>query len=589
MAGLLSPNGDAQDSIRRIGARRPGPVAPKGQVPGDIWYDTANLTLNVWTGTYWQIVSGAGISPGTSAFYNGLELYQPASTPYIDFHRAANSAGDGGADYDVRLILDANDRLSLIGGGLRMSAGNFWMESGQLYITNGWLRTQTTGQGWYHEVHGGGIFMRNNTSVEVYGGREFYAENWIGALEARMGRWGGSAGHAVFTHSGSGSLGYMVRNDYRLWAMCNGTFHVRADGNDVIAFQNDYLHHYRPINMARNQIRLYEWNDGNHVVVYLAGSDTEGPNVHGWGGGQIRSAANDATARLQWGDGNFVLFDNGGAWGMKSIPSGLKLKQEVKTLDKKSALDKVRKLRPVEFKRKYYDARPERRKKLEEAKAKPRPKSLPDPGPHPGDDADEETINDWLKALQKKEERDRAIVEYEWEIENAEALLEHMEWRWKTQFDTDVQRPELGFIAEEMNEIEPAAVLPPPPICPVRPPGQRKEGMRTAMELPPEHERITTHSIMYGQLTALLAAALQEEDEVVKSTVEKAIKMEAKLVAQEKKLVAQEEKMEKRIAAQEAKIAAQEEKLVAQEQKLAQSEARLKGVEKKVTGTNSPE
>lgn len=584
---LLSPiSPDGGDAKRRVGARRPGPIAPKGESMGDIWYDTANKILKVWNGTFWQNVGGGGIVPGTSAFYDGIELYQPSSTPYIDFHRAANPAGDGSADYNMRLINSASGTLRLTGGSFAITSGGLLVENGQMWITNGWLRTQTTGQGWYHEVHGGGIFMRNNTSVEVYGGREFYAENWIGALEARMGRWGGSAGHAVFTHSGSGSLGYMVRNDYRLWAMCNGTFHVRADGNDVIAFQNDYLHHYRPINMARNQIRLYEWNDGNHVLVYLAGSDTEGPNVHGWGGGQIRSAANDATARLQWGDGNFVLFDNGGAWGMKSIPSGLKLKQEVKTLDKKSALDKVRKLRPVEFKRKYYDARPERRKKLEEAKAKPRPVPLPDPGPHPGDDKDEETINAWLEKIRQKEERDRAIVEYEWEIENAEALLEHMEWRWATQFDPTVQRPELGFIAEEMNEIEPAAVLPPPPICPVRPPGQRKKGMRTKMELPPEHERITTHSIMYGQLTALLAAALQEEDEVVKATVDKASKMEEKLVAQEKKLAAQEQTLEKKLAAQEAKIAAQEEKILAQEQKLLQSEARLKGVEKKVTGTS---
>ena len=42
------------DGVIRSGARRPGPTAPNGEVVGDLWYNTATLTLMVWNGTAWD-------------------------------------------------------------------------------------------------------------------------------------------------------------------------------------------------------------------------------------------------------------------------------------------------------------------------------------------------------------------------------------------------------------------------------------------------------------------------------------------------------------------------------------------------------
>lgn len=52
---------------------------------------------------------------GNPELREGLELYHPSDTPYIDFHRAANPTEDAGADYNIRLINQTNDWLDLIG------------------------------------------------------------------------------------------------------------------------------------------------------------------------------------------------------------------------------------------------------------------------------------------------------------------------------------------------------------------------------------------------------------------------------------------------------------------------------------------
>jgi hypothetical protein len=77
-----------------------------------------------------SVTFGATTFSGTlTTTGNGLELYQPASTPFIDFHHAANSAGDGGADYNMRIINDASGQLSVFGGKLAMGSGSQFISS----------------------------------------------------------------------------------------------------------------------------------------------------------------------------------------------------------------------------------------------------------------------------------------------------------------------------------------------------------------------------------------------------------------------------------------------------------------------------
>lgn len=127
--------------LRRSGARRPGSGFPSGPVTGDLFYETDTKILWVWDGAAWQNVSAGGggfTSPG-------IELYNPSSTPYIDWHRAANPAGDGGADFNMRLINDANNvlRISSASGvdtatGGRLHVGNAWMGSSPPHGAAGW-------------------------------------------------------------------------------------------------------------------------------------------------------------------------------------------------------------------------------------------------------------------------------------------------------------------------------------------------------------------------------------------------------------------------------------------------------------------
>lgn len=87
----------------------------------------------VWilrTGGVLIVMGKLGLSVGGASYISpGLELYHPASTPYIDFHRAVNPAGDSNADYNVRLINDEASYLHLVAGSMRL---------------DGWIRTNVT-------------------------------------------------------------------------------------------------------------------------------------------------------------------------------------------------------------------------------------------------------------------------------------------------------------------------------------------------------------------------------------------------------------------------------------------------------------
>lgn len=107
--------------ILRKGTRMPGPLAPNGAVIGDIWYDTTNKSLKVWNGTAWFEVGAEGAFANTTRFSEGVELYHPGITPYVDWHRAATPLGDAGADYNMRMILDGSEQISIYS-----SAGAQW-------------------------------------------------------------------------------------------------------------------------------------------------------------------------------------------------------------------------------------------------------------------------------------------------------------------------------------------------------------------------------------------------------------------------------------------------------------------------------
>lgn len=135
--GGLSKN---DNGTLRVGNRMPSDTAPKGEIIGDLWYDTSVSSLKVWNGSTW-----VGAASGVAIITPGFEIYHPANTPYIDFHRAANPAGDSNADFNVRFINDADNvmRLSTLSAadsttGGRYHIGNAVVGSHPVHGPSGW-------------------------------------------------------------------------------------------------------------------------------------------------------------------------------------------------------------------------------------------------------------------------------------------------------------------------------------------------------------------------------------------------------------------------------------------------------------------
>ena len=71
--------------------------------------------------------------------------------------------------------------------GAAGAGGNLTVR-GQTYA-RGWLRTQNSGEGWYHEVHGGGWFMDDNTWIKAYNGKGILSHGTVqgNRVEATLG------------------------------------------------------------------------------------------------------------------------------------------------------------------------------------------------------------------------------------------------------------------------------------------------------------------------------------------------------------------------------------------------------------------
>lgn len=159
-------------------------------------------------------------------FRDGVELYHPSSTPYIDFHTAANPAGDSNADYRWRMIVPGTDRIEFQAPGAAVkhtfwSDGEYWATSiglgGDntynvgLMVHNGWIRVKGTyglywedyGVGWtvslngYPGTRGAQILNYNECQVELYGG----GVRWNDAsMVTAMGGGGADVGYCVHHH-----------------------------------------------------------------------------------------------------------------------------------------------------------------------------------------------------------------------------------------------------------------------------------------------------------------------------------------------------------------------------------------------------
>ncbi|MBN4945024.1 tail fiber domain-containing protein [Stenotrophomonas maltophilia] len=111
---------------------------------------------------------------------------------------------------------------------------------------NGWMRSNTSGCGWYHQVHGGGWFMQDNTWIRTYNGK--------GVLIGGPGGSGGDLrlesysptitcydtdnGTTHWLHCNDNNHGFLASNAFSWCAYRDGSNNWIATGN-IVAYASD--------------------------------------------------------------------------------------------------------------------------------------------------------------------------------------------------------------------------------------------------------------------------------------------------------------------------------------------------------------
>lgn len=322
---------------------------------------------------------------GNYAFSDGIELYQSASTPYIDFHRAADPAGDAGADYNVRLINDASGRLSLLGGYFFATGG---ITAGPNAFSDPEPVT-TTGSS-------SGISMRSRsdntdrwviypTSGELriwHNADRFTMNDTIFAMNDNVMRWRGigDGNHRTEYQSGVDAVNHTMNSNIRFASTSVYVAQITVDGQILARFQD-----------GNSRVKLGSWNangvfggifndvrssaNGNHYMVMHANNDNS--QYYGFGadnGNHVFRCANNGSTIACFGNtnggvgsnlnvtmgipalsgGNTMNIQAGGNFQVGYISSSGRHKLNVRTLKNTPDPDSQRdnplfKMRPVRF------------------------------------------------------------------------------------------------------------------------------------------------------------------------------------------------------------------------------------------------
>lgn len=124
------------DNIRRVGARRPGPLAPDGATVGDLWYDTTTLTLKAWNGSAW--VSGSGGSSGTIALNDGTLFLRSETDGCHRIKFVSGTQGDLGSMDGAAIMGNGRSALFSNSCGTGSAGGNWrfvWDTNGDCFCS----------------------------------------------------------------------------------------------------------------------------------------------------------------------------------------------------------------------------------------------------------------------------------------------------------------------------------------------------------------------------------------------------------------------------------------------------------------------
>ena len=268
------------------------------RVYGGIKSIGASATIGVGdrgTGSEWNIYASSNImrfwwagNPAGDKFAFGSDGQLAASRARLSAEAPLHfTFGDGGlsriyawgtsgaGDDMFNVLRNGTSNYNLFWNG-NMEASNTLRVGNQIYLNGGWFRTQQSGCGWYHEVHGGGWFMQDNTWIRTYNGR--------GVLVAGP---GGSTGDirlestsptitfydtdqntTHWLHCNDNNIGFLASNSFSWATYRNGSNDWVCVGN-IVGYSSDerLKHHIYDVDRAiptdffnRFKVREFDWD-----------------------------------------------------------------------------------------------------------------------------------------------------------------------------------------------------------------------------------------------------------------------------------------------------------------------------------------
>lgn len=292
-----------------------------------------------------------GTAPAPNRYWDGLELASPNSTPYLDFHRSTNP--EEATDYNMRFILDGAGIFHVYGGrfivdatasvdALSVEGANANLKIGPRDTSAFWaLYSNASRLRFWSSTVSGDLFTIDQASGNIFPGPQAflgrdpsYGNTFAQFSHVNRQAAGqycvlqGSGGESYMNAGGSGNVVYMRQNntDIGLFIGTNGDFNRLnlTTGADAGTWDQRVLRLHAP---SRPGIAFY--HTGNGQADQLC---DQGPRVDclDWAGNGFPSGAS-----------SFVTISR----------EATKIKDTIKTLDKKHEHERHKKLRPVRFKR----------------------------------------------------------------------------------------------------------------------------------------------------------------------------------------------------------------------------------------------
>lgn len=255
--------------------------------------------------------ANGGTSSARALFVNSTNRAVEISG-FLDFHLGGHA--DEATDYNVRLTNDAAGQLSLVGGNLRLAAGSLLLNSGgitmtgQIWMTSGWFRSQTWGQGWYHELGGGGWMMSDTLWLRAYGDKGIYS-----AGEFQSGLHFNARGICYMGASGAHGTGWAQFShwNYRASSLHYGFMHNGGEAlvsADVVQlrYQNSWRLEVSNTGVRTNGVYLstrgasvyLKW-DGDNTHRIWHNATTDAVHITSWSSVAMEAAAHDHMTRCE--------------------------------------------------------------------------------------------------------------------------------------------------------------------------------------------------------------------------------------------------------------------------------------------------